>query len=447
MLLVGNGRVVTRNPEMPYLEDGGVLIDGEKVVAVGKQSELEAAHPEAELVDAHGGVIMPGLVNCHTHIYSGLARGLAIKGCNPTNFLENLEQQWWAIDRKLYMDGTRASAYATILDSLRNGVTTIFDHHASFAEIPGSLFAIKDVCEETGIRACLCYETSERDGQEKCDQAIQENADFARWAATQDSGMIAAMFGGHATFTLSDETMDKMAEANDGLTGFHIHVCEGMNDVWDSQRNRGGIPPVERLLQHGLLGPNTMLGHCIHITPAEMDMIAESGTSIVNNPESNMGNAVGCAPVLEFFRRGINVCMGTDAYTHDMLESLKVFLVIQRHNAAMPNVGWGEDMTMLFKNNPAMASKYFKRTVGVLAPGAVADVAIFDYKPFTPFSEENVDGHILFGFEGKSCRTTIVNGKVLYQDREFVTLDEDAINAWTLEQAKSLWGDLNGRTY
>lgn len=447
MLLVGNGRVITRNPEMPYLEDGGVLIDGEKVVAVGKQSELEAAHPEAELVDAHGGVIMPGLVNCHTHIYSGLARGLAIKGCNPTNFLENLEQQWWAIDRKLYMDGTRASAYATILDSLRNGVTTIFDHHASFAEIPGSLFAIKDVCEETGIRACLCYETSERDGQEKCDQAIQENADFARWAATQDSGMIAAMFGGHATFTLSDETMDKMAEANDGLTGFHIHVCEGMNDVWDSRRNRGGIPPVERLLQHGLLGPDTMLGHCIHITPAEMDMIAESGTSIVNNPESNMGNAVGCAPVLEFFRRGINVCMGTDAYTHDMLESFKVFLVIQRHNAAMPNVGWGEDMTMLFKNNPAMASKYFKRTVGVLAPGAVADVAIFDYKPFTPFSEENVDGHILFGFEGKSCRTTIVNGKVLYQDREFVTLDEDAINAWTLEQAKSLWGDLNGRTY
>ena len=447
MLLVGNGRVITRNPEMPYLDGGGVLIDGEKVVAVGKQSELEAAHPEAELVDAHGGVIMPGLVNCHTHIYSGLARGLAIKGCNPTNFLENLEQQWWAIDRKLYMDGTRASAYATILDSLRNGVTTIFDHHASFAEIPGSLFAIKDVCEETGIRACLCYETSERDGQEKCDQAIQENADFARWAATQDSGMIAAMFGGHATFTLSDETMDKMAEANDGLTGFHIHVCEGMNDVWDSRRNRGGIPPVERLLQHGLLGPDTMLGHCIHITPAEMDMIAESGTSIVNNPESNMGNAVGCAPVLEFFRRGINVCMGTDAYTHDMLESLKVFLVIQRHNAAMPNVGWGEDMTMLFKNNPAMASKYFKRTVGVLAPGAVADVAIFDYKPFTPFSKENVDGHILFGFEGKSCRTTIVNGKVLYQDREFVALDEDAINAWTLEQAKSLWGDLNGRTY
>ncbi len=102
MLLVTNGRVVTRDDANPFVEDGAVLVDGEKVVEVGPRATLAAAHPEAEVVDAHGGVIMPGLINCHTHIYSGLARGLAIKGCNPTNFLENLEQQWWAIDRKLY---------------------------------------------------------------------------------------------------------------------------------------------------------------------------------------------------------------------------------------------------------------------------------------------------------------------------------------------------------
>ncbi len=450
MLIVGNGSVVTRDEEMPYLERGAVLIDGDSIVAVGPEDELTRANPGAEYVDAHGGIIMPGLVNCHTHIYSGLARGLSIKGCNPTNFLENLEQQWWKIDDNLTLDGTRASAYATVLDSLRDGVTTIFDHHASFAEIPGSLFAIKDVCEETGMRACLCYETSDRRGEEKRDQAIRENAEFARWAADarkRGDTMIAAMFGGHATFTLSDETMDKMAEANDGLTGFHIHVCEGMNDVWDSRLNRGGISPIERLLQHDLLGPRTMLGHCIHVTPAEMDIIKQTGTHIVNNPESNMGNAVGCAPVLEFFRRGIPVHMGTDAYTHDMLESLKVFLIIQRHNAAMPNVGWGEAMTMLFRNNPAMASEYFGRTIGVLKPGAAADVIVMDYKRFTPLSDENIDGHMLFGMMGKNCRTTIVNGRVLYRDREFVVFDEERINAWTMEQAKKLWGTLNDRVY
>ena len=450
MLLVTNGRVITRDADNAYLENGAVAIDGEKIAEVGDATALAQKYPGAEVVDAHGGVIMPGLVNCHTHIYSGLARGLSIKGCNPTNFLENLEQQWWKIDDHLTLDGTRASAIATILDSIRDGVTTIFDHHASFGEIPGSLFAIKDVAEELGMRACLCYETSDRRGEAKRDEAIAENAEFARWAAcaqAEGNHMVAAMFGGHATFTLSDETMDKMAEANDGLTGFHIHVCEGMNDVWDSRRNRGGIAPVERLLQHGLLGPKTMLGHCIHVTPAEMEIIRETGTHIVNNPESNMNNAVGTAPVLEFFRRGIPVHMGTDAYTHDMLESLKVFLIIQRHNAGVPNVGWNEAMTMLFQNNPAQASAYFGREIGALKPGAAADVIVMDYPAFTPFSDENIDGHMLFGMMGKNCRTTNINGRVLYRDRAFVDIDEERLNAWTLEQAKKLWGVLNERAY
>ena len=180
MLLVGNGRLITRDEAFPYAEDGAVALDGEVIKEVGALSELRAKYPNAEFVDARGGVIMPGLINVHTHIYSGLARGLAIGGFNPTNFLEVLDGQWWYIDRHLTLDGTRACAYATVLDCIRDGVTTIFDHHASFCEIPGSLFAIKDVCQELGIRANLCYEVSERDGAEKCGQAIRENADFAR---------------------------------------------------------------------------------------------------------------------------------------------------------------------------------------------------------------------------------------------------------------------------
>ncbi len=446
MILVGNGRVVTRDSKNPYYRDGAVVIDGDIILETGDFSGMKDKYPEAEFVDAGGGVIMPGFINAHTHIYSGLARGLAIDGNNPTNFLEVLEGMWWNIDRHLTLDGTRASAYATVLDCIRDGVTTIFDHHASFAQIPGSLFAIKDVCRELGIRACLCYEVSDRDGEEKRDQSIRENAEFARWAAKEDDDMIRAMFGGHALFTISDKTFEKMAEANDGLTGFHIHVSEGMNDVYDSLRNYG-CKPVNRLLAHGILGEKTLLGHCIHVSPSEMDVIKETGTMVVNNPESNMGNAVGCAPVLQMMKKGILVGMGTDAYTHDMLESLKVFLIIQRHNACLPNVAWGEAMQMLFANNAAIAAKYFRKPLGVLSPGAAADVIVMDYKPFTPFSEENVDGHMLFGMMGRSCRTTIINGRVLYKDREFVGIDEEKINAWTLEQSRKLWGELNHRTY
>lgn len=446
MLLVGNGRLITRDEAFPYAEDGAVALDGEVIKEVGALSELRAKYPDAEFVDARGGVIMPGLINVHTHIYSGLARGLSIDGFNPTNFLEVLDGQWWYIDRHLTLDGTRACAYATVLDCIRDGVTTIFDHHASFCEIPGSLFAIKDVCQELGIRANLCYEVSERDGAEKCGQAIRENADFARWAKEQDDDMIKAMFGGHALFTISDKTFEQMVKANDGMTGFHIHVAEGMNDVYDSLRNYG-CRPVNRLLYNGVLGEKTMLGHCIHISPAEMDILRETGTMVCHNPESNMGNAVGCSPVLQLFQKGILIGLGTDAYTHDMLESLKVLLPMQRHNACLPNVGWREATGMLFENNAKICARYFKKPLGVLKPGAAADVIIMDYKPFTPFSHENVDGHMLFGMEGKNCRTTIINGRVVYRDREFVDVDEEAINAWTLEQSKLLWGALNDRQY
>ena len=206
MLLIGNGRVVTRDAENPYLKDGAVVIEGEKILDVGTLEAMKKAYPDAEFIDAHGQIIMPGLINAHTHIYSGLARGLSIVGNNPTNFYEILDGTWWAIDRNLDLDGTRASAYATVLDCIRDGVTTIFDHHASFCEIPGSLFAIKDVCGELGIRACLCYEVSERDGEEKCLESIRENADFISWAQKENSDMIKAMFGGHALFTISDKT-------------------------------------------------------------------------------------------------------------------------------------------------------------------------------------------------------------------------------------------------
>ena len=446
MLLVGNGRLITRDEAFPYAEDGAVALDGEVIKEVGALSELRAKYPDAEFVDARGGVIMPGLINVHTHIYSGLARGLSIDGFNPTNFLEVLDGQWWYIDRHLTLDGTRACAYATVLDCIRDGVTTIFDHHASFCEIPGSLFAIKDVCQELGIRANLCYEVSERDGAEKCGQAIRENADFARWAKEQDDDMIKAMFGGHALFTISDKTFEQMVKANDGMTGFHIHVAEGMNDVYDSLRNYG-CRPVNRLLYNGVLGEKTMLGHCIHISPAEMDILRETGTMVCHNPESNMGNAVGCSPVLQLFQRGILIGLGTDAYTHDMLESLKVLLPMQRHNACLPNVGWREATGMLFENNAKICARYFKKPLGVLKPGAAADVIIMDYKPFTPFSDENIDGHMIFGMTGRQCQTTIAGGKVLMQDRVLVGIDEEAENAHILEAAKKLWGDLNHRTY
>ena len=446
MLIIGNGRLITRDAEHPYFERGAVVCDGGTIVAAGDEAALRAQYPDAEYLDSRGGVIMPGLINAHTHIYSGLARGLSIKGNAPTNFLEVLEGTWWNIDRHLDLESTRASAYCTVVDSLKMGVTTIFDHHAGYGAIRGSLAAIADVTRKLGIRACLCYEVSDRDGEAKCLDAIEENAEFIKWAGAENSEMIKAMFGGHALFTISDKTFERMVKANDGMTGYHIHVSEGMNDVYDSLQNYGRRP-VQRLQDHGILGPKTILGHCIHVNTAEMDIIQATDTMCVNNPESNMGNAVGCSPILQLYKKGILVGLGTDAYTNDMLESIKVALTIQRHNACMPNVGWCEVTDMLFKNNAKMAARTGFPTLGVLRPGAAADVIVMDYKPFTPFSDANIDGHMLFGMTGRQCQTTMINGKILMKDRVLTEIDEEAVNAHILESAKRLWGQLNHCTY
>ena len=254
MKLVTNGRLITRNADAQgYYEHGAVAFEGTKIVEVGEEAALRAKYPDAEIIDAKGGVIMPAFINAHTHIYSALARGLSIVGNNPTNFYEVLDGTWWAIDRHLMMDGTRASATALYMDSIKQGVTTIFDHHASYGEIPGTLRTIAEESKRLGLRSCLCYEVSDRDGEEKCLQAIQENADFITECEKNKDPMLAAMFGGHALFTISDKTFDRMVAANNGRTGYHIHVSEGMNDVYDSLQNYGRRP-VQRLQDHGILG-------------------------------------------------------------------------------------------------------------------------------------------------------------------------------------------------
>lgn len=443
MYLLCNGKVITRDSENPYIENGGVLIDGTTIKKIGATDELKTQYPDAEIVDAKGNVIMPAFINAHTHIYSALARGLSINGYNPNNFYEILDGMWWNIDRKLNIKATRASAYATYLDCIRNGVTTVFDHHASFCEIPGSLFEIADVAKEMGVRSCLCYEVSDRDGEQKCDEAIKENADFIRYTKELNDDMLKAMFGMHALFTISDKTFEKCVRANDNMTGYHIHICEGTNDVEDSHKNYG-MSPVERLLKWGILSDKTILGHCIHITEDEMDIIKKHNTMVVTNPQSNMGNAVGCSPVLKMYEKGILLGLGTDAYTHDMLESMSSALTIQRHNAGKANVGWCEVTDMLFKNNPQIAKSYFGTELGVLKVGDKADVIVMEYKPFTPFSEKNIDGHMIFGMKGRQCTTTFANGRLLYKDREFVDIDEEKINTEILVSAKDLWRKING---
>ena len=228
MLVLCNVKVITRDAAYPLIENGAVAIDGTTICKVGSVQEVRTAYPEAEYIDAKGGLIMPGFINVHEHIYSAFARGLSIKGYDPKGFLDILDGQWWTIDRNLTLHDTYLSAMATYIDCIRNGVTTIFDHNASFGSIRGSLFEIEKAAKETGVRSCLCYEISDRDGMDKARESVMENAEFIRHALQDDSGMIAGMMGMHAQFTISDETFALAAANKPDEVGYHINVAEGI---------------------------------------------------------------------------------------------------------------------------------------------------------------------------------------------------------------------------
>ena len=359
MLVIGNGKLFTRNDEMPFVENGAVAIEGTKIAAVGETEAIKKQYGDAEFIDAKGGVIMPAFINTHEHIYSAMARGLSIKGYNPKGFLDILDGMWWNIDRHLTLEQTKYSAVETLISCIRNGVTTVFDHHASFGQIGGSLFTIADVAKELGVRACLCYEISDRDGMDKARESVMENAEFIRYALKDDTDMIAGMMGMHAQFTISDATMELAAANKPDEVGYHIHVAEGIEDLHDCLK-KYGKRIVDRLMDFNILGEKTLLGHCIYINPHEMDLIKDTNTMVVHNPESNMGNACGCPPTMELVHRGILTGLGTDGYTHDMLESYKVANVLHKHHLCDANAAWGEVPKMLFENNAAIANRYFK---------------------------------------------------------------------------------------
>ena len=443
MLVIGNGKLFTRNDEMPFVENGAVAIEGTKIAAVGETEAIKKQYGDAEFIDAKGGVIMPAFINTHEHIYSAMARGLSIKGYNPKGFLDILDGQWWTIDRHLTLEQTKYSAVETLISCIRNGVTTVFDHHASFGQIGGSLFTIADVAKELGVRACLCYEISDRDGMDKARESVMENAEFIRYALKDDSDMIAGMMGMHAQFTISDATMELAAANKPDEVGYHIHVAEGIEDLHDCLK-KYGKRIVDRLMDFNILGEKTLLGHCIYINPHEMDLIKDTNTMVVHNPESNMGNACGCPPTMELVHRGILTGLGTDGYTHDMIESYKVANVLHKHHLCDANAAWGEVPKMLFENNAAIANRYFKTPLGVLKEGAAGDVIVVDYNPPTQLDASNINGHILFGMTGRDVVKTVANGRVLMKDREIKVIDVEEAMAKCREESAKLWHSING---
>ena len=436
-LLIENGTVLTLGKSSKVLRGHSVLIENGLVAKVAPRKAIK--NFRGKRIEATGKVVLPGFINAHTHCYSSFARGLT-KAKPSKTFNEVLKNLWWRLDSVLNTEDCYSSALIALLDSIRHGTTTLIDHHASPRAVAGSLGAIERAVRETGLRACLCYELSDRDGARVAQEGLAENASFIRQCRRQNDSRVKALFGLHASFTISDATMEKAAALGHELrTGFHIHAAEAQSDQ-DWALRHCGKRVVERLKQFEILGPRSIAAHCIHVNRREMDLLAETGTAVVHNPQSNMNNAVGSANVIELVKRGVLVGLGTDAMTTNMLEELRVALWGQHLRAENPSVGFGEVTSTLLANNPRIAERIFGLRFGELCAGAAGDIAIFDYDPPTPLASGNVSGHLVFGLSQIEADATIVGGRVLMENRKLaLNLDEGRVNARARELANNLW--------
>ena len=267
---------------------------------------------------------MSGLVNAHTHLYSGLAPlGMPAPERAPETFVQILERVWWRLDRALDERSLRASARYYVAEALLSGTTVLVDHLESPNFIEGSLDVLADACQDLGMRALLCYGATERNGGRA--EARRGLAECRRFIISNRRPLVGGAVGLHASFTVSDDTIREAGDLCHGLGAvLHVHLAEAASDV-DDARARGYEGPLERLRALGALVPGSILAHGVHLTEAQVRRAAEWGCWLVQNPRSNRGNRVGYPHALKASAR---VALGTDGYPSDMCTELRALIEI-----------------------------------------------------------------------------------------------------------------------
>lgn len=419
--------------------DGALVIDGDRIVAIGRSSDLMDAYPDTERINAQHALVLPGSICAHTHFYGTFSRGMPIPGPAMPDFPTILRRLWWSLDKALDEEAIRFSALVCAIDAIKHGTTLLIDHHASPNHIDGSLSIIADVLDELGLRGVLCYEVSDRDGDAKAQAGIAENVRFLKESEARPN--IAATFGLHASMTLSPETLIACANAVQDLdTGFHIHVGEHEADQYDSLENYGKRI-IPRLSDYRMLGAQSIVAHAVHCDAWELEMLRDSQTWVSHQPRSNMNNAVGAAAIDTMLDGGVQLCLGNDGLSNNMWAEWKTAYFYHKAAHRDPRRASGDRIAqMAIVNNAQLARQFFPETsVGELEIGAVADLIIVDYHPFTPLTVDNLPWHIVFGFESSMVRSTMVAGRFLMRDRQLLTVDEATVAAAAREIAPRIW--------
>ena len=414
-----------------FKKNAYVLFD-KQIFEVGGMKDF--INHDYELIDCENHLILPGFVLAHTHIYSTFARGLSMP-FHPKNFQEILDQLWWKMDRQIDNDITYCSGIVYGIDCVKNGITSLIDHHASGLDIYGSLQSLKrSIVDTIGLRGCFCFETSDRFDIDMC---IRENLEFAQ---NNQSSHVRGLFGLHASMSLSEATLATVKKQIGNL-GIHIHVSESTLDETNAQ-NLYHESVINRLNRHDLLDEQALLIHGIHLSEEDMDVIKARQASIVVNVTSNLNNAVGIPNIPKMIEKKIPVLIGNDGLGTSITNEFQAIYYQMHHFTNSPTKFGLDDLKQMILNNYRYASQLFKTNLGRIEAGYEADLQIVPYVAPTPLNETNIFGHLFFGlFNAYKPKSVYCSGQEIVKDYQ-VDHKLSTLYASAENQAEILWNRL-----
>jgi putative selenium metabolism protein SsnA len=436
-VLIQGGLIVTCDEKGTVIPNGFVRIDGAKIAEVGSGYPTDSSE---QTIDASKCVVIPGLVTAHTHLYGILLRGANLNIEPPIDFTQILQRVWWPVDEALTLEDANASALSASADMLRNGSTFFADTYSGPNSIEGSLDTIAEATRKVGIRAMLAFEMTERNEAGEANRGLKENIRFVK--KCKKDPLTSAMMSVHASFTVSDEIVTKAVETARTLDmPITVHTSEGLVDLYHNLE-KYGERTVERLDRVGLLGPRTVLAHCVHVDDHELDLIAASGSSVAHNPMSNMLNAVGTAPVPKMLERGIPVGLGNDGWIYDPFENMRCALTVHRLATGNPSIIGAEEILRMATLDGATCYG-LEHEIGSIEPGKLADIVLLDTTRVpTPLTSDSVVGHLVNTFGGRDVKSVFVHGEKVVDDSRLVKISDEEVSKISSESAKRLWSKL-----
>lgn len=411
-----------------------ILADG-KIKEVKRKSwkyYLSQEHKsQKNTYDAKGKVLTVPNINFHEHIYSRLSKGLPVSG--PTNnFVNILKNLWWKLDYSLDYEMIEASAELASHESIKNGVTFIFDHHASPKNTIGSLDIIGGVLKKRNLNGVLAFETSDRNGELLSAECLIENSSYLE----TDDPYIKHLFGLHASFTIDNETLKTVSSiVNEFNLGIHIHLCEDPADRKLSKERFGNLP-LTRLRKYKLLNEKSILSHAVHLTKSEYKAITKHGSAIAFNPDSNLNNAVGINNFNNIPKEQIILC-GTDGMHANPGKTFKSLFLLMRHSGLSIQDAFERTASTYF--NQLKFVKRFFPDFSFLQKNDIADFIIWDYVPPTPLNKSNFWGHYIYGILESHVSSTISEGNFLMKNKKLLGIKESEIQKNIYKQGERLF--------